>query len=238
MMTKDEFVSKAVQIANQYKTLYVRACFGAPMTKANKAKYLTNSYNAQPSRAAKITAASSDTFGFDCSGLVKGILWGWDGKLNSTYGGAVYCDNNVPDQNANSMIKSCNNVSTDMSTVTKGELLWKSGHIGIAISPEQCVECTPIWNDGVQITRIQGRGWEKHGKYKYVDYSVELKAGDHVKITGTYYYGGTKKIPDWVKKQTWIVKSIKGDRVVIDEDVTGKYHICSAFYKSDLKIVD
>lgn len=234
MMNKDEFVDKAVDIANHYKTLYVRAAFGSPLTAANKTRYLKNWYNSKPERKKKILAASENTFGFDCSGLVKGILWGWSGKLNSTYGGAVYCNDGIPDENANTMISHCTEVSTDMSKVQKGELLWKSGHIGIAISSEQAVECTPALEDGVQITRIATRGWSKHGKYKYVDYDIPIGAGSHVKITGTYYYGGLKKIPAWVKKQIWIVKSISGDRVVIDEDVNHKYHICSAVNKCDL----
>ena len=41
----------------------------------------------------------------------------------------------------------------------------------------------------------------------------------------SYYTGG--KIPDWVKKKKWIVKSIKGDRVVIDKSADGTSSINS-----------
>lgn len=234
MMTKDEFVAMAVQIATKYKSLYVRSGIGYRLNTYGKSRAMQNAYNKKPERMAKIMAASSDTWAFDCSGLVKSILWGWQGKTDETYGGAVYCSNGVPDESANSMIKHCTSVSTDMSKVSKGELLWKDGHIGIAINAEQAVECTPIWEDGVQITRIQGRGWQKHGKYKHVCYDEPLHAGSHVKIVGTYYYGTTKKIPAWIKKDTWIIKSIKGDRVVIDENVSHTSHIMSAFYLQDL----
>ena len=45
-MKASEFVEKAKQIANDYKTLYVLGCFGAPMNAANKKRYTNNnSYN-------------------------------------------------------------------------------------------------------------------------------------------------------------------------------------------------
>ncbi len=40
IMTNKEFVEKAIDIANNYKTLYVMGCFGAPMTASNKKKIL------------------------------------------------------------------------------------------------------------------------------------------------------------------------------------------------------
>lgn len=42
MMKATELVSKAIDIAKNYKTLYVMGCFGAPMTAANKKRYTTN----------------------------------------------------------------------------------------------------------------------------------------------------------------------------------------------------
>ncbi len=40
------------------------------------------------------------------------------------------------------------------------------------------------------------------------------------------YYTG-KPMPDWVKKDVWIVKSIAGDRAVIDKNISGTSAICS-----------
>ena len=72
-MKANEFVEKAKQIANDYKTLYVLGCFGAPMNTANKKRYTNNnSYNKK--RASMINGASDDTFGFDCVCLIKGII--------------------------------------------------------------------------------------------------------------------------------------------------------------------
>ena len=86
-----ELARKVKDIAQNYKTLYVMGCFGAPMTEANKKRYCANhNYNKNPERQKMIKAATSDTFGFDCVCLIKGVLWGWNGNKNKTYGGAIY----------------------------------------------------------------------------------------------------------------------------------------------------
>ena len=182
VMTAAAFVNKAVDIAKNYKTLYVMGCFGAPMTAYNKQRYTNNhKYNKQASRTAMIMAASSDTFGFDCVCLIKGILWGWSGKLNTSYGGASYASNGVPDYGADTMINVCSGISTNFSNIVPGEAVWKSGHIGIYIGNGLAVECTPAWANKVQITAVanigpksgyNARTWTKHGKLPYIDYSV------------------------------------------------------------------
>lgn len=65
-MNNVEFANKAKMIANNYKTLYVMSCFGAPMTTVNKKRYIDNTYNSKPNRKEMIEKASTDTFGFDC----------------------------------------------------------------------------------------------------------------------------------------------------------------------------
>ena len=55
-MKANIFVEKLVDIAKNYKTLYVMGCFGAPMTAANKKRYTGNhEYNRQSNRTAMIT---------------------------------------------------------------------------------------------------------------------------------------------------------------------------------------
>ena len=66
--------------------------------------------------------------------------------------------------------------------------------------------------------------------------TTTIKAGSLVKITGTKYYGG-QAIPSWVKAKNWYVKSVSGDRVVIDKSEDGKNAICSPVKASDLAIV-
>ena len=128
-MTNHELVEKCIDIAKNYKTLYVMGCFGAPMTAANKKRYINNgshnNYNAQSARKAMINAASADTFGFDCVCLIKGILWGWCGDKTKTYGGAGYAINGVPDIGADTMITKCKNVSTTgWADMEVGEAVW------------------------------------------------------------------------------------------------------------------
>lgn len=179
-MKNTELVAKLIDIAKNYKTLYVMGCFGAPMTDGNKKRYCTNhDYNKQESRTAMIKAASADTFGFDCVCLIKGVLWGWNGDKNAAYGGATYASNGVPDIGADSMIEKCLNVSTDFSNIEVGEAVWLKGHIGVYIGNGLAVECTPAFANKVQITAVKNIGtksgynsrtWTKHGKLPYVTY--------------------------------------------------------------------
>ena len=172
------FARKLLDIAENKKTLYVMGCFGAPMNDRNKKRYTSNNtYNKATARKNMIMNASSDTFGFDCVCLVKGVLWGWNGDLSATYGGAKYTSNNVPDISADSMIKVCDNISTDFSNIEIGELVWLSGHVGVYVGNGLAVECSPKWENCVQITAcnrtITGyntRNWKKHGKLPYITY--------------------------------------------------------------------
>ena len=175
--TGNDLATACLNVANNYKTLYVMGCFGSPMTAANKERYCQNhSYNQQTARQVMIKSATSDTFGFDCVCLIKGLLWGWNGSKDKTYGGATYGSNGVPDINADAIIGKCKDVSTDFSKLAVGELLWMTGHVGIYIGNGQAVECTPAWKNGVQVTTVlnvksgTGHKWTKHGKLPYVTY--------------------------------------------------------------------
>jgi signal peptidase I len=62
---------------------------------------------------------------------------------------------------------------------------------------------------------------------KYLIPDGVIAVGSVVSIAkGAVYYSGSK-VPDWVQKKKWVVKSIKGDRVVIDKSADGKNAICS-----------
>ena len=259
MMTNIELANKLRDIAKNYKTLYVMGCFGAPMTASNKKRYTQNhSYNRQAARTAMINAASADTFGFDCVCLIKGVLWGWKGDKNAVYGGASYACNGVPDIGADTMITVCKNVSTDFSKIEIGEAVWMEGHIGVYVGDGLAVECTPRWDNKVQITAcnrsVSGynrRNWTKHGRLPYVTYVQQtqptepstpatpssFKKGDLVKITGTKYYSG-KTIPKWVKAKNWYVLEANGARIVIDKSEDGKNAICSPVNAADLQLVN
>lgn len=183
MMKSSELVSKVIDIAKNYKTLYVMGCFGSPMTPANKTRYTQNhSYNKGADRVAMINAASADTFGFDCVNLIKGVLWGWCGDKFKSYGGAKYAVNGVPDIGADTMIGKCKDASsTGWDKLDPGEVVWTTGHIGVYIGNGLAVECTPKWKNCVQITAVgnigkkpgyNARTWKKHGHLPYVTYDT------------------------------------------------------------------
>ena len=199
-MNNIELKDKLVNIAKNYKTLYVMGCFGSPMNATNKKRYTSNhAYNKQSSRKNMINNASSDTFGFDCVNLIKGVLWGWNGNLNHVYGGSVYASNGVPDINADGMIAKCKNISTNFNNITVGEAVWLSGHIGIYIGNGEVVECTPSWKNNVQITKLSQRKWLKHGKLPYITYVNETSATKTIDelarevIAGKYGAGEARK---------------------------------------------
>jgi LysM repeat protein len=67
--------------------------------------------------------------------------------------------------------------------------------------------------------------------------TAAIKAGDTVSLAAdaTYYTG--KAIPKWVKSQNWIVKEVKGDRAVIDKNISGTNAICSPVNTKFLTVV-
>ncbi len=178
--TGKELAAACEAVARDVKTVYVLGCFGAPMTPKNKNRYLAaHSGNRQPGRKEKILGATSETFGFDCVCLVKGLLWGWSGDKNKVYGGAVYESNGVPDMGADRLFGKCAEISADFSDILPGEVLWMPGHMGIYIGKGLAVEATPAWSGGVQVTAVENMGktegyparrWEKHGRLPYVTY--------------------------------------------------------------------
>ena len=187
-MTGQEFAERA-RSAAAASTLYVNGCFGAPLTASAKKRYTANNkYNQRPERAAKIYAATSNTFGFDCCGLVKAILWGWCADLSKVYGGAVYKANGVPDTNEAGLLQLCTMTSTDFRStkLVPGAYLYTSGHCGIYLGAGLAAEATPLWADGVQITAVGNiqaqpgyntRSWSSWGLLPWLDYKApELPA--------------------------------------------------------------
>lgn len=68
--------------------------------------------------------------------------------------------------------------------------------------------------------------------------SAPVQAGDTVALMSDAVYYTGRMIPDWVKNDRWIVKSVRGDRAVIDSNVSGTRAICSPVNVKYLKAVD
>ena len=188
LMTAAEFCAKAVDIADNYKTAYMLGPWGWPATAKMIQRATTQGSNAKTNRQwlPQANAIKDRGFLFDCVGLIKGILWGWDGDLSRTYGGAGYACNGVPDYDAKKMIDCCREVSADFSDIVPGEAVWMDGHIGVYVGEGLVVEATPKWQGGVQRSTLANtagsktlpgtagaRTWTKHGKLPWVDYAAQ-----------------------------------------------------------------
>lgn len=215
-MTNADFIAKLQNIVDNYRTLYVMGCFGAPLTSANVSRYCTNhSYNKQAARTAMIKAAADQKppiYGFDCVCLIKGILWGWCGDASKAYGGAAYAVNGVPDIGADDMIAKCTGLSTDFSKIIPGEAVWLSGHIGVYIGGGKVIECTPSWKNCVQVTAclnigsipgLNGRKWVKHGKLPYITYEevedMTQEKFNEMMAAAQTVYKNYADVPGWGK---------------------------------------
>lgn len=183
-MKASEFVQKHMDAAKNYKTVYMWGVFGAPVTEQlikEKAAQYPAWYTTQR-QAAFRALIGKGYFGFDCVNLTKGILWGWNGNANAAYGGAKYAANGVPDVSADGMIAKCTDVSAaGWDKMQPGEGLWMPGHWGVYIGDGLAAECTPAWENCVQITAVGNIGaksgynkriWTKHGKLPWVEYDA------------------------------------------------------------------
>lgn len=186
-------VSKFIEQLNKaltVNTVYASGGFGASI--GNFPNQLKRYYDNTLSKCGKKYADKVYEAGnnppawcFDCCGLIKGILWDWDAIPGSTYGGALYKSNGVPDSSANSMINACADVSTDFTNIVPGELLWMDGHVGVYIGDGYAIESSTAWLDKVQKTVVlnvkkagsgeHGRTWTKHGRMPWVEYEKTLE---------------------------------------------------------------
>jgi LysM repeat protein len=220
VMTVNEFIDRLKFAASQ-KTVYIKGCFGAPMTAVNKKRYTTNlAYN--KNRASIINSCSSDTFGFDCVNLIKGILWGWNGDASKSYGGATYAlSGSVPDINANGLIKQCSGVSTNFKNIVPGEVVWMNEHVGIYIGDGKVIECTPAWTNNVQYSNLgnigykdgHSRMWKKHGKLPWISYASTAPKDDAKPVEQLEVYYVVKKgdtLSKIAKKYNTTVTAILG----------------------------
>lgn len=202
-MTVEKFLAQANKALNSH-TVYGSGAFGAVISDypSQAKRYYDNTLNRcgqTEANKVKTEAAKAPCWAFDCCGLIKGLIWGWDAKRapNNVYGGAVYESNGLDDYGADdgkgNLIYYCTDVSTDFSKIVPGEMLWLDGHVGIYIGNSQAIECTTGWTGNVLksvVTNIRatksgeyGRKWTKHGKLsQWVDYTQPVANKFYVEI--------------------------------------------------------
>lgn len=169
-MKVNDFIKKAKEIEKE-KTIYVLGGLGFILPHNFRNSYFAK-YEFNIPRLNLYEKYKGKAYAFDCVGLIKAILWGWDKK---TYSWKNVKTNNVPDINADTMLTKayCKDIAYSMEGITKGELVGMKGHIGIYIGDNKVIECTPLWKNSVQITDLNQRNWTKRGKLKWIDYKDE-----------------------------------------------------------------
>lgn len=239
-MKANNFVSKLYEIATTKKTVYAWGMFGSTITKSRvqgKAKQYPYWYteNKIASVFAPLYGAKPPAWGFDCIGLIKAILWGWEGDETKVYGGAVYASNGVPDASADAMIGKCTDVSTDFGNIAVGEFLWMKGHCGVYIGNSKVVESSPKWLNGVQVTSLTARTWLKHGKLPWIEYSVK-EVKDVVNIELSVLRKGSKS--EQVKTLQRLLNAF-GEHLSVDGDFGSKtYAALKSYQQSNNLVVD
>ena len=172
-MRVNDFIDALVK-ATQCKTLYVKGGFGQTLNAKGKDRVI-RAYKYNEKRADKINAMPDDSFAFDCCGLVKGVIWGFNGDPTKVYGGATYKSNGLDDVTEAGLISLCREVSTNLGEIQAGELLYMRGHCGVYIGNGLVAESTPAGKDGAQITDLNFQKWTKHGKLPGIIYEDKQK---------------------------------------------------------------
>lgn len=197
-MNVNEFVKVAEKLTG-VSTVYMYGCYGQPVTQKlidYKTKQYPEWYTEE--RREMLKRHIGKSFGFDCSGTIKSILWGFNFDIKLENGGAIYGSNGVKDTNADTMYNLCTRKSTDFSYVPVGALLHTKGHVGIYIGNGKCVECTPKKLNGVQYSTVMNitgnsynndflRKWEHWGLLPYVDYNSKDEVEDLKLLLNSIY---------------------------------------------------
>lgn len=196
IMKINDFMAK-MRLAEQSATIYVTGGQGQPGTAANKKKMIDGyAKNQTPDRVAKINAATTKTFFFDCCGLIKSTLWGWNADSSKVRGGAVYGSNGVPDEGTEEMWKRCTNKlefkarEIPIDKLEEGMLLYFKGHVGIYAGNGLCYDSTPS-GDGVALRSVKVQPWTGAGWYPFIEKPAKaIVVGSKVQIVAGALYGG------------------------------------------------
>lgn len=178
-LTNNGLVSFAKKILDLGEdTLYIYGTFGQKVTSTlieQKAKQYT--YNvSRKSAYTKAMNTSGTEYGFDCIGLIKAYLWGWNN--------GSYKYNSAQDVSANGMYNKATKKGSIKTMPEKvGLAVHMDAHIGIYIGNGYVIESTPSKTyakqshgcGGVCKTKLSDRKWEHWLEIPFITYEEEKK---------------------------------------------------------------
>jgi hypothetical protein len=170
--TPSQFINQ-LHFALSKPNTYIWGTYGQPITETlirQKAAQYPDWFT--QSRISDLRKLINTHFAFDCVGLIKGLVWGWNADLTHRRGGAIYGSNGLPDLTSTTLFNRSTDITTDFSTILPGEFVHMVGHIGVYIGNDQVIETTPLWENGIQITNLAQRRWLRHGKPSFIDFST------------------------------------------------------------------
>lgn len=161
-MKLSQFIS-LLHEAYASRNIYVHGGFGVNLSDEKQlVRHIKlNEYNRQNESAIRKAAEQHPpVYGFDCIGLIKGILWGWCNHATGTYGGAVYTSNSLTDCNVDRFVTCYVEYEENLEYAipTVGDVVWSKerDHIAVYLGHGLVVEATRYGNSVIRIARIRG----------------------------------------------------------------------------------
>lgn len=175
-----EFVALLLSIS-EMKTVYMSSGTLSDVTTFNRnifASWCPNAWaNGKVDSCIKDVLDKGTHVGTDCNNLFKALVWQYNPKgkkIQPNGAGVIRNSNGLKDLNANDLFNTCTNISTDLSKIIPGEMLWFSGHVGMYYGKidnvDYVIDATPSLN-GVKLNKMSRQKWKKHGQFPWVDYS-------------------------------------------------------------------
>lgn len=179
-MTNKEFV-KSVENIFSKDTIYAKGAI-ATYVSLNTINSLKNQKNiASWYTSSKIKSRfeplyGKDYYAFDCSGLIKAAIWGFEPEQKDFRCTKGYEINGIGDFPVDTVsdVEKVGIVSNDFSSVEIGEMLFTPGHVGVYVGNGLCIECTPAWDNCVQYTAVGNFGSKKGYNTRTWKYHVKL----------------------------------------------------------------
>lgn len=178
-MRKEELVSKALNVALNYKTHYIMGGCGQSLSPAEK-KHFINDYDWGKKHEKEINAQSQNTRAYDCVCFLKSLAF-WNGPDKLDYNGST-------DYTIAKLKELCKDVSTDFNNIQIGECVFRgTSHVGIVVdvfenggimvveannSDEALYKINGVYRStfNCSIDGLPVRSWDCHGKIPTITY--------------------------------------------------------------------